>query len=56
MQGMIRMNKKDLIEFINKNFSENHENDTIATFYRLYNTLVEVDDGFPKELIHKTEI
>ncbi len=24
--------------------------------YRLYNTLVEVDDGFPKELIHKTEI
>lgn len=31
MQGMIGMSKKDLIEFINENFSEYHENDTIAT-------------------------
>lgn len=33
MQGMIGMSKKDLIEFINENFSEYHENDTIATFF-----------------------
>ncbi len=33
MQGMIGMSKKDLIEFINENFSEHHENDTIATFF-----------------------
>lgn len=33
MQGMIGMSKKDLIEFINKNFSECHENDMIATFF-----------------------
>lgn len=33
MQGMIGMSKKDLIKFINENFSEYHENDTIATFF-----------------------
>lgn len=33
MQGMIGMSKKDLIEFINENFSECRENDTIATFF-----------------------
>lgn len=33
MQGMIGMSKKDLIEFINENYSEYHENDTIATFF-----------------------
>ena len=33
MQGMIGMSKKDMIEFISKNFSEYHENDIIATFF-----------------------
>lgn len=33
MQGMIGMSRKDLIEFINENFSEYYENDTIATFF-----------------------
>lgn len=33
MQGMIRMSKKDLIEFINENFSDYRETDTIATFF-----------------------
>lgn len=33
MQGMIGMSKKDLIEFVNKNFSEYQENDTIATLF-----------------------
>lgn len=33
MQGMIGMSKKNLIQFINENFSEYHENDTIATFF-----------------------
>ncbi|MDO5362845.1 MAG: hypothetical protein Q4F03_09400 [Eubacteriales bacterium] len=33
MQGMIGMSKKDLIEFINDNFADCYENDTIATFF-----------------------
>lgn len=33
MQGMIGMSKKDLIEFINENFYDYRENDTIATFF-----------------------
>ena len=33
MQGMLGMNKKDLINFINDNFADYHENDTIATFF-----------------------